>query len=149
LNAVLDENVRQRLKQDEHVTYTLLRFDRNGLVTFAGAHEEILIWRAQEGRCERVHTPGPWLVTIPSIANLAEDSSLRLEPGDIMVLYTDGVTEAMNAKREQYGLRRLCAEIERLHAAPVADVRDQVIDSVSRFQASQRDDLTLMVVRKK
>jgi sigma-B regulation protein RsbU (phosphoserine phosphatase) len=149
LNAVLDENIRQRLNQDEHVTYTLFRFDREGLVTFAGAHEEIVIWREAEQRCERIPTPGPWLGTMTSIAALAVNTSLRLAPGDLMVLYTDGVTEAMDASRAQYGLGRLCAEVERLHAAPVAELRDHIVDSVMSWQARQRDDLTLVVIRRK
>jgi sigma-B regulation protein RsbU (phosphoserine phosphatase) len=148
LNAMLDENIRARLEQDEHVTYTLYRFDRDGLVTFAGAHEEIVLWRHAEQRCERVPTPGPWLGTLSNIEALAVNSSLRLAPGDTMVLYSDGITEAMDAGRKQYGLQRLCAEVERLHAAPVTELRDQIIDSVMRWQATQRDDLTLMVIRK-
>jgi sigma-B regulation protein RsbU (phosphoserine phosphatase) len=148
LNAVIYENVRRRLAQDEHVTYTLFRIDRDGLVTFAGAHEEIVIWRASERRCERVRTPGPWLGTGYSIQSTAVDSSLRLAPGDLMIVYTDGVTEAMNGTHQQYGLVRLCAEVERLHAEPVAYIRDQIIDSVHRFEVRQQDDLTLMIVRK-
>ena len=66
-----------------------------------------------------------------------------------MVLYTDGVTEAMDKARAQYGQRRLCDEVERLHGAPVAEIRDTIIDSVQRWQAYQRDDLTLVVIRKK
>jgi sigma-B regulation protein RsbU (phosphoserine phosphatase) len=149
LNTVLDENIQRRLKQEEHVTYTLFRFDPDGLVTFAGAHEEIVLWRAAERRCERIPTPGPWLGTISDIKALAVNSTLRLAPGDTMVLYSDGITEAMDAARAQYGIRRLCAEVERLHAAPVAELRDQIIDSVTRWQATQRDDLTLMVIRRR
>jgi sigma-B regulation protein RsbU (phosphoserine phosphatase) len=149
LNAMVHENVRRRLRQDEHVTFTLFRVDADGEVTFAGAHEEIVVWRAAERRCERVATPGPWLGTRDSIAAVAVDSSLRLAPGDMMILYSDGVTEAMNAKREQYGLARLCADVERMHAEPVASLRDGIIDSVGRWEESQLDDLTLMVVRKR
>jgi sigma-B regulation protein RsbU (phosphoserine phosphatase) len=148
VNAVVHENVRRRLRQDEHVTFTLFRIDRDGQVTFAGAHEEIVVWRAAERRCERVATPGPWLGTRESIAAVAVDSSLLLAPGDMMILYSDGVTEAMKG-REQYGLGRLCAEVERLHAEPVASLRDGIIDSVTRWQDGQVDDVTLMVVRKR
>ena len=148
LNAMLDENIRGRLEQDKHVTYTLYRFDRDGLVTFAGAHEEIVIWRRAERRCERVLTPGPWLGMLSNIDTLVVNSSLRLAPGDTMVLYSDGITEAMDAGREQYGLQRLCAQVERLHAAPVTELRDQIIDAVTRWQATQRDDLTVMVIRR-
>jgi sigma-B regulation protein RsbU (phosphoserine phosphatase) len=149
LNAMVHENVRRRLGQDEHVTFTLFRLEPDGQVTFAGAHEEIVVWRAAERRCERLPTPGPWLGTRDSIVGLAVDSTLRLEPGDMLILYTDGVTEAMNARREQYGLVRLCAEVERMHAEPAAALRDAIIESVNRWQTDQVDDLTLMIVRKR
>ena len=61
LNAMLVDNVRNRLGQHEHATLTLIRYRADGSLTFAGAHEEILIWRAANGRCERVPTPGPWV----------------------------------------------------------------------------------------
>jgi sigma-B regulation protein RsbU (phosphoserine phosphatase) len=149
VNTVLDESIRRRLEQDEHVTYTLFRFDRDGLVTFAGAHEDVVIWREAEQRCERLQTPGPWLGVLESITELAVDTSLRLAPGDLMVLHTDGVTEAMDGARALYGIHRLCAEVERLHAAPVTEIRDRIIESVLAWQARQRDDLSLVVIRRK
>jgi phosphoserine phosphatase RsbU/P len=149
LNAMLDENIQRRLKQDQHVTYTLFRFDRDGTVTFAGAHEDIVVWREAEQRCERIATPGPWLGLMPSIAQLAVNSTLRLAPGDTMVLSTDGITEAMNGARTMYGIHRLCAEVERSHALPVPELRDRLIDAVARWQVSQRDDLTVVVLRRR
>jgi sigma-B regulation protein RsbU (phosphoserine phosphatase) len=59
LNAMLVDNVRQRLGQREHATLTLLRYRRDGTLAFAGAHEEILILRAATGRCERLAPPEP------------------------------------------------------------------------------------------
>ena len=58
LNTMLVENVRERLGQREHATLTLIRYRRDGSLTFAGAHEEMLIRRAATGRCERIETPG-------------------------------------------------------------------------------------------
>ncbi|HZL17740.1 MAG TPA: substrate-binding domain-containing protein, partial [Polyangia bacterium] len=90
LNAMLVDNVRQRLGQREHATLTLLRYRRDGSLTFAGAHEEILILRAATGRCERLETPGPWVGAKVDIAAGTVESRTQLEPGDLLVLYTDG-----------------------------------------------------------
>ena len=94
LNAMLVDNVRARLGQYEHATLTLLRYRRDGSLTFAGAHEEILIRRAATGRCERIETPGPWVGAKRDISAGTVDSTARLHPGDLLVLYTDGLTEA-------------------------------------------------------
>src|SRR6185503_1525623 len=61
LNTMLVENVRERLGQHEHATLTLIRYRRDGSLTFAGAHEDMLIRRVATGRCDRVETPGAWV----------------------------------------------------------------------------------------
>jgi serine phosphatase RsbU (regulator of sigma subunit) len=48
-----------------------------------------------------------------------------------------------------YGIHRLCAEVERSHALPVPELRDRLIDAVARWQVSQRDDLTVVVLRRR
>ncbi len=57
LNDVLYENIRKRLGQKDHVTFTLFRISPEGKVVFAGAHEDILL-RRKTGRFETIRTPG-------------------------------------------------------------------------------------------
>jgi len=78
-----------------------------------------------------------------------QDAALQLEPGDLLVLYTDGVSEAMNAKREQYGPERLVAAIQRNPQLPVGALIDAVKADIAAFTGGtpQRDDLTLLILR--
>jgi serine phosphatase RsbU (regulator of sigma subunit) len=147
LNAVLYDNVRNRLKHEEHVTFTLLRYHHDGTVVFAGAHEYIVVWRAKTRTCVTISTPGMWLGIIPDISRITKDSVLKLEQDDLMVLYTDGITEAMTAMREQYGVNRLCAVIEAHADESVENVRTAVLGDVAHWRATQRDDETLLVIR--
>jgi serine phosphatase RsbU (regulator of sigma subunit) len=70
------------------------------------------------------------------------------EAGDLIVLYTDGVTEAMNAADEEFGEERLAASLLSRRGAPAADLIDGVIADVLAFcgPVRPRDDATLMVV---
>jgi phosphoserine phosphatase RsbU/P len=145
LNTMLVRNIRGRLVQDEHVTFTLLRVLGDGRVLFAGAHEDILVCRAA-GPCERVQTVGAWLGIDEDVTPM-HDSELQLHPGDVMLLHTDGVTQAMNGASEQFGLKCLGAALERLRAAPVADIVAGLFAEVEAWTAVQRDDVTLLVVR--
>jgi hypothetical protein len=147
LNSVLYDNIRGRLKSDEHVTFSLLRYDANGCVTFAGAHEDIIVCRAATGVCELVPTSGVWLGALRDIGRATDDSTIRLLPGDVMVLYTDGVTEAKNASGETFGLERLRAELERHRAAPSADICGAIMGAVTAWMTSQADDVTVFVAR--
>jgi sigma-B regulation protein RsbU (phosphoserine phosphatase) len=66
-----------------------------------------------------------------------------------LVLYSDGLTEASNAKGEEYGEDRLREMIERHAAAPPAELRAALLQDVDRFLAGKplSDDLTLLVAR--
>ena len=80
-----------------------------------------------------------------------KDAALQLEPGDLLVLYTDGVSEAMNAQREQYGVERLVAVLQANPSLPAAGLIDAVKADIAGFTggAAQRDDLTLLMLRYK
>jgi sigma-B regulation protein RsbU (phosphoserine phosphatase) len=146
LNAVLFDNIRQRLLQHEHVTLTLLRYQRDGKVTFAGAHEEILVCRAN-GACERIATPGTWVGVLPSIREHTRDTTLQLHPGDVMLLHTDGVTEAMNEQREQFGVERLSDLLVLLRRESPLDITNQILASLDAWTSNKADDATLVVAR--
>ena len=148
LNQVLYDNIRERLGQDEHITLTLLRYE-GGTFTFAGAHEEILVCRAAGGPCEHIQTPGTWLGGMRDVSRATRDSKLELQPGDLMVLYTDGITEAQNKDRIQFGDERLTRVLEENRNEPVVVVRDRVIEAVQAWQAVQDDDISLVVIRRR
>jgi len=148
LNAMLVDNVRQRLGQREHATLTLLRYRRDGSLAFAGAHEEILILRAATGRCERLATPGPWVGAKVDIAAGTVESRAQLQPGDLLVLYTDGIIEAVARQgRERFGTERLIAVVEANREATPVAIRDRLMDAVTDFAAALDDDVTLLCAR--
>jgi len=148
LNAMLVDNVRVRLGQREHATLTLLRYRQDGSLAFAGAHEEILILRAATGRCERLPTPGPWVGAKVDIAAGTVESRAQLLPGDLLVLYTDGIIEAVAREgRERFGTERLIALIEEHKAATPVAIRDRLMDAVTDFAIALDDDVTLLCAR--
>jgi DNA-binding LacI/PurR family transcriptional regulator/serine phosphatase RsbU (regulator of sigma subunit) len=149
LNTMLVENVRARMGQHEHATLTLIRYRRDGTLAFAGAHEEILIRRAETGRCERIATPGPWVGAKRDITAGTVDSAARLHPGDLLVLYTDGLTEAVagDGSGARFGSDRLVALIEAEGAKPPMAVRDVLLAAVAAFAPAREDDVTVLVAR--
>jgi sigma-B regulation protein RsbU (phosphoserine phosphatase) len=147
LNMVLFENIRGRLGNDEHVTFSIMRYRRDGTVTFAGAHEEIIICRAATKKCELIPTLGPWVGAMNDVGHAVTDEKLRLADGDLMVLYTDGVTEARNAAGEQLGMDRFLDSIEAMQGEPVERIRDKILDEVAAFSPRPDDDITLLVIR--
>ena len=74
---------------------------------------------------------------------------IQLVPGDTVFLYTDGVTEAMNAENEEFGLERMVDALNLELDVPVAKLVDNVRGAVGAFvgDAPQADDITMMVLR--
>jgi hypothetical protein len=147
LNTVLYDNIRHRLQNKEHVTFTLLRYSLGGKLTFAGAHEEICVWRKRTGKVELVETPGTWLGAMRDVRKHTVDSELQLDEGDIVLLYTDGVTEARATGGQQFGLERLTALLENSADLPVEAVIERIYEAVSAHARELDDDVTLLAFR--
>ena len=146
LNGVLYENIRRRLKRREHVTFCLVRYWADGRIVFAGAHEDILIARAHGG-VEELAPAGTWLGAIDDIGKHTVDKSAQLQPGDVMLLYTDGAIEARNAAGTPFGyepLKRVFKELSQ--SGPVA-IRNGIVDAVTAWAPVPDDDLTVVAVR--
>ncbi|HEX5631808.1 MAG TPA: SpoIIE family protein phosphatase, partial [Gemmatimonadales bacterium] len=71
----------------------------------------------------------------------------QLEPGDTVVLCTDGVTESMNDAGEQFGFDRLGEELSRHAAAGVDAVAGGIVAAARGFGRMQLDDITVLVLR--
>jgi len=147
VNAVLYDNVRQRLQQQEHATLTLIRYEADGRLVFAGAHEPLVIVRAATGRCEVVPTPGTWAGIVRAVPGNVVESATVLRPGDVLILHSDGLTEAMDARSEQFELGRLCRGAEETARRPVEEIRDHLMAAVRAWSSNQVDDRTLIVMR--
>jgi serine phosphatase RsbU (regulator of sigma subunit) len=74
---------------------------------------------------------------------------VKLQPDDTLILFSDGVTEAMDPDGEMFGVSRLCEIVSGQHDAPLDRVQRAVMESVDNFVrgASQADDITLLLVR--
>lgn len=79
------------------------------------------------------------------------ESSITMEPGSTLVLYTDGVTEAVNADEEMYGETQLKEALMMAAPQPVEQLRDHLLTAVRGFVAGhpQNDDITMVVIRRK
>lgn len=150
LNRLLFHNVQDRLQASEHATFTLFRHHGRGRFSFAGAHEDFLVFRRKDGACEEVQTAGTWLALVPDVAGHTRDAELELEPGDTMVLFTDGITEATSPGGEMFGQARLqgaLRELGDLSAHPVDRILSHLFTAVQTWSATPEDDRTAVVIR--
>jgi PAS domain S-box-containing protein len=147
LNRVLYTNIQHRLQIQEYVTLSLIRFFRDGRLVLAGAHEDVVIYRAARRQCETLATHGTWIGLIRDIDEFTSESHEVLEDGDVMVLYTDGVTEATDEERRPFGIERLRDAVREVGSEPAGAIVDHVVAEVQSFCARPADDLTVVALR--
>jgi len=147
LNDVMVDNIRNRMEHGDYVTLSLLRYFADGRLLFAGAHQDVLFCPKRTGRVECIETPGTWLGADRDIAHVTIDTELRVADGDLVVLYTDGITEAMNAAGEQFGIDRLSAAVEKVKDETPERIRDHVLGEVRAWMVAQDDDITVLALR--
>lgn len=148
LNRALYGNV-QRMGSDKNLTLCLLDYD-DGEVKVSGQHEQVIVLR-RDGAVEWVDTVdlGFPIGLEHEIAGFVAQATLQLQPGDGVVLYTDGVTEAEDMKREQYGMERLAAVLQAHWSLPAAAIKQAVVSDLRLFIGAQDlyDDITLVVAK--
>ncbi|OGQ23105.1 MAG: hypothetical protein A3C46_06600 [Deltaproteobacteria bacterium RIFCSPHIGHO2_02_FULL_44_16] len=118
------------------------------MIQFTNAgHPAPLLWRATEKRVEHLITEDP-LLGIDEHTTFHE-KKMVVSPGDVLLLYTDGITEAANNEGERFGLERLEQLLrERAHESALR-LLDHLISSVTDFMKPQhpRDDITALVIK--
>jgi sigma-B regulation protein RsbU (phosphoserine phosphatase) len=146
LNGALYENVHNRMKREEHVTFCLARYSPDGRLVFAGAHENILICRAN-GESDSIAPNGVWLGILEDVSAVTPETTIQLGPGDLMLLFSDGVIEAHDGDRKRFGIERLRELLIANRQRSPQEVRDGLVDAVLRWGGRPIDDVTLVVVR--
>lgn len=115
----------------------------------SGGQGPILHFHAADESCEWF-SPTNFPVGVMDIDDSIESASLKLEPGDILALISDGVFEYNNTGGEQFGEERVAELFKAHHRLPMADFTEILIQSVMDFggAAPQEDDITLVLVRR-
>lgn len=148
VNRAIYDNVRCRLQRDDYVTLSLLRFFPDGRFRVAGAHEDIVIWRAQSGRCESMVTSGTWVGIVKDIESATRSQDGYLSDGDVMVLFTDGIIEARRDDDEQLGIAPFLDIVSQAHAEPAAELCRRIVERAQAWSTEQQDDQTVVVLRR-
>jgi hypothetical protein len=113
----------------------------------AGHLPPMVFKRNGELESERLEEGGPVLGVLS--APTYRQGCIVLSPGDLAVLYSDGVVEAMNASEEEFGEDRLRTVIRENSAKSPAEIREEILKQVQSFLGEEQpqDDLTLVVAR--
>lgn len=135
---------------ERFLTAAALGLEANGrTVEYVSAgHNDLFVYRAADRRVERVQTEQTILGFMPRPGYTARH--IAVEPGDCVLIFTDGITEATNAMDEMYGEERLAELFAEVAPGRNAhDIVDAILDGVHAFRGAEivGDDITAVVVR--
>ena len=149
---VLEKINRQLCKmlKGKFVTALYLVYDASSkrITVCSAGHAPLAIYRASKKEIEFIDpNAGPPLGILSSVTYA--DFSLSTEKGDVVVLYTDGVTEARNRKREDFGEERLTKVLRVNAETPLGELRDKISQEILGFSqgAKQHDDITFILIK--
>ena len=120
----------------------------NQLTYINGGHNAPLLVRAS-GEVTQLDIGG-FPVGITTFGDYRE-GWVEIEPGDVMVVYSDGVTESLNEEGEEFGEARLIEIVQKNRGRSAAGMRDRIDEALSKFvgKASAVDDLTIVILKRK
>ena len=134
---------------DKFATMIFLIYDpKTGSIEFTnGGQGPLFVYRANGKACTESKLPGLPL-------GIDEDneyhvSKIHLHKGDMVVLYTDGITEAWNTVKDEYGLQGLRSRIIEYADDPADEIVEKIVTDIDKFATGveQHDDMTLVVLK--
>lgn len=150
--AALNEHIYRVIEKRSFVTMMLAALDPQSrkLEVLRAGHPPLLHARS-DGSFSFLESNGMGLGLAPSaiFCRRLSTATVSLAPGDVAVLYSDGVTEAMNRKREEFGEDRLVSVVEASVSAKADDICQEILHAIQTFQdgAPVHDDITVMVLK--
>jgi sigma-B regulation protein RsbU (phosphoserine phosphatase) len=148
LNRAMYYNLRSRLAQDRFMTLVVAKLGHDGKMVYAGAHTDLLIYRAASRDVERIPTDGLWVGVMDDIAPVTSDRTVTLGRGDVALFHTDGVTEARNETGECFDLDRLTTQLHDLHDAPASEIVSKIAHAAWSWAGTPKDDVSLLALKR-
>jgi sigma-B regulation protein RsbU (phosphoserine phosphatase) len=153
--AMVNRQLFPDIREDMFISMIYLIMKPNGtqMMLSRAGHTLPLIWRKKTGKVETLHSGG-LAVGIDKgevFERVTKDLSFEMEAGDCLLLYTDGVNEALDVKGLEYGEERIHATLAVLAPQGPKAVVDGLIGDVEKFLGGKRshDDITLIALQKK
>lgn len=133
------------------MTYAVLDLGARRLRFARAGHNPLIRLAAGQGQSQVLAPPGLGLGIDRGEAfdRILEEAEVPLDPGDLLVFFTDGLSEAMNPQSELFGERRLRDVIEQASQLGSEELKELILAEIRRFAAgaAQHDDMTLVVLK--
>jgi serine phosphatase RsbU (regulator of sigma subunit) len=128
------------------MTITLMNIQANGTIHYSGLHQDMLVYRAGRKSIEIHESRGMWIGMLDDIQGLLAVDLLSLDFGDILLLYTDGITEALAADQKMYGEDKLQNILLKNSSLNAESLKSAILESLKNYSCP--DDVTFMIIKR-
>ncbi len=145
----VNQSLLDHVKTQDYLTCFFLAVDEEYNIWYSNAsHQKAILLRRDEGKVELLDTNGLFIGAIEEARDTYEEKSVKLNYNDRIVLYTDGISEAVDEQRREYSLERLTDAVRKYRQLTLEDFTSAIIDDVQRYVGNTpvEDDITLVVL---
>ena len=151
---IIDKRIKTEKRNIEnYLTGILLRLDDNQVEIVNAGHPSPILVKKSTYECsffdeERKYSSS--VIGLSSIEPFFQETTFEMESGDELILFTDGVKEAMNTEHDEYGSKRLLTSVKNAVQKPFENQIHMILADMGMFTetASQSDDITIVIIKK-
>ncbi len=148
----VNQELLDHVKTQDYLTCFMILIDDEYNITYSNAsHQKAILLRTSENRIERLDTNGLFIGAIEDAKETYEEKTSKLNYGDRLILFTDGIPEATNANKEDYSNERFERIILQNKNLDLREFTNYIIDDLQNFTSGSQiqDDITLLVIELK
>ncbi len=151
MNSILYSNIHDRMKDFRNLTLSLLHY-KDGTLSICGQHESIIIIRKGKSEPEIIETLdlGMYVGLMPNIQEYTAILKTYLEIGDKVILYTDGIVEAENNKKELYGMDNFLQSVKSNYFEHPKELLSCILHDLEGFTENKSllDDVSVLIFQR-
>ncbi len=152
---IIDKRVRiEKRNIENYLTGILLRMKKNTIEIVNAGHPCPILYRKETGECSYFDEKRKYSSTViglTSIEPFFQETSFEMKSGDEIILFTDGIKEAMNMRHDEYGSSRFLTSVQNAVKKDFESQIPSVLADIGHFteNTEQSDDITIVIIRKK
>jgi len=144
-NLTLTENI-QKLGEEKYMTMKLLELHPSGKIKFTGAHLNSIIFRSKTGTTEYLESKGFWLGMEEKIKDFLIEGEITLSNNDVILLYTDGLTESVDPQNNLFGLEYLSEILKNNGQKDIGFIQSAILEALEKYEIN--DDISILILKK-
>lgn len=144
VNLVISANIK-KMNLNKYMTLTLFLKDEDGNIYYSGMHQDLLLYSAKEKIVHIKETNGSWLGYFELYNDYPLDH-IKMEKDDVLLLFTDGITESINNSGDMFDLNGLAKLLNDSGNNSVMGIKEKILNSLKQYKTE--DDITFMILKK-